>query len=356
MRALQRTVALACTVSLLLAQEPAAPPLSAAGVIARYQTLPPTKRAEVTRNIERRLTRENYDLLQSIQGLQQGRAAYAMKAPLLWYEPREFAPVATARTVIRANAESHQRATRGMRPCQLLPDMAAAVTYDWQRGTTVADTTELSDDQRFTNMARGYAPGADHAVARVLAMLDQNPQQRQLGEYFEHLYADRDGAVFAGVTLYDAWRSGVKIEMPDTDTIAYARLVLGTEAYVAPIPDNRRRERLYQKLANGYAAHHEHRTLCMALAATFTAADPQLDPAWQNLVDRCHWLWQVHARDAKAVANHLRQAGGRSDLLFEVDAAMTKDKEPVHLHRQAMAQLADYLRQCLDRELREAGV
>lgn len=339
----------------LRAQE--TPPAPTPGdLLARCRQLDEAARSEVLRNLERRLARENHDVLQSIQSLQKGRAAYPARSPERWFDPREFAPAAAPRTLVAPSAAGHRRLTAGMQPFVLLPDLACSVGYDWQQGAAVRGDAELGPDQRLANLAHGYAPGADQALAQVLAAIDQDPTQRRLADYFEHRYADRDGAVFAGVSLYDAWRSGRKLEMPDTDAIAYARLLLGTQAYTSPIPADRRRQRLYEKMAAGFAAHHEHRTLCQALAATFLAAEPALDPSWQALVDRCHWLWQTHGRDPAAVAQHLRRAADRSALLQEVDAAMARDFDPVRRHRNALAELAAFLRQCLDQELRAAGV
>ncbi|MFY9345805.1 MAG: hypothetical protein WAT39_25160, partial [Planctomycetota bacterium] len=291
-----------------------------------------------------------------IQGRQRGRAAYPQPAGVRWYEPREFAPGAAPRGLVTANTPAHRQATAGMRPFVLLPDLHQAVAYDWQLGGPVQRSAEATDDQRAANYARGYAPGSDQALAAVLAALDQAPDQRQLANYFEHLYADRNGAVFAGVSLYDAWRAGRTLEMPDTDTIAFAKLCLGTAAFTAPLPGDRRRERLYRKMATGFAQHHEHRTLVQALAATFVCAEPGLDPAWQSLVDRGHWLWQQHGRNPEALAKWLATRTARADVLAEVDAARKADDSPGRQHREALAAMAAWLRQCLDRELRAAGV
>ncbi|HEU4516364.1 MAG TPA: hypothetical protein VFR77_03590, partial [Steroidobacteraceae bacterium] len=87
----------------------------------------------------------------------------------------------------------------------------------------------------------------------------------------------------------------------------------------------RRRERLYARISDAYAQHHEHRTMRLALAATFVAANPELDPSWQTLVERAHWLWQTHGRDPKAVAARLHRTPDRAALVREIDAALAKD-------------------------------
>lgn len=347
--------------ALAAGQQPAAPPATppppaSEELLARYGKLDRTQRSDVVRNLERRFVREDSDVLQSCQGRQKARAAYPVPTGPQWFEPREFAPSASPRSLVPKNSPSHRQATAGMVPFVLLPELHKAVAYDWRRGCAARRDADLNDDQRFANYANGYAPGADHALAQVLAVLDTDPWQRRAADYFEHLYADRDGAVFAGISLYDAWRSGTTQEMPDTDAIAFARLVLETSAYSAPLPGDRRRTRLYQKMATAYAGHHEHRTLRQALAATFVAAEPKLDPAWQSLVDRCHWLWQQNRRDPDALAKWLQRFAGRSDVLREVDAARKVDDGPGLEHRRSLADMATWLRRCLDQELTRAGI
>lgn len=337
------------------AQQPPTATATADALLARFARLDAASRSDVVRSLERRLARVDHELLQSIQSMQKGKGTYPLQGDRVWFDPAEFAPSAKPRAVIGAGTPQHQRATRGMQELGVPCDLDAAVVYDWRIGACARAANDLTEHQRFANLARGYAPGADHAVAQVLAALDTDPVQRRLADYFEHLYADREGTVFAGISLYDAWRSGIRIEMPDTDTIAFARLVLDTRSVVDPIPADRRRERLYARIADSYVLHHEHRTLRQALAAAFVAADPVLDPAWQTLVERAHWLWQTCGRDPKAVAARLLRTPDRGALVREVDAELAKDNAPMAAHRRSLAELAAFLRDQVDEALRAVG-
>lgn len=336
-------------------QQPDAP-VTSESLLARFHKLDAAARANVVRTVELRLARIDHELLQAIQSMQKGKSAYAPQAERPWFDPAEFAPSAKPRTLLAATTAEHRRATNGMQAQRVPADLDAAVVYDWGTGACVRTLQDLGDEQRFANLARGHVPGADQAVAQVLALLDTDPVQRRLGSYFEHLYADREGAVFAGISLYDAWRSGIRFEMPDTDAIAFARLVLDTRAVVDPIPADRRRERLYARISDGFAQHHEHRTMRLALAATFVAANPVLDPSWQTLVERAHWLWQTNGRDPKAVAARLLKTPDRGALVREIDAALAKDNTPMTKHRRMLADLASFVRACTDEALRSAGV
>jgi len=334
---------------------PTAPAPTAKTLLERFARLDKDQRSTVVRNMEKRLLREDDDILQRIQSRERGEAAYPLRTPPSWYEPRDYAPVATARTVVAPSSEAHRAATRQIKPFEFLPDLHCAIVYDWNAGKAARTGTSLDDAQRFANYVHGYPPGTDHAIAQVLEALDTDPLQRRLGSFFEHLYADRDGRVFAGVTLFDAWNSGIQVEMPDTDAIAYARLVLDTQSFVAPIPADRRRERLYARTKEGFASHREYRTLRLAAAAAFVAAEPRIDPIYEPLVKRSHWLWQKCEYQPKLLAERFAKTPDRTTLLLEVDAAITTQTDIIDSTRQSLRTMAEFLRALADNELGRAN-
>jgi len=341
----------------VVAQEQGTPPPvpEAKELIARHTKLDAERRSNVVRNMERRLQRESDETLQRIQSAQQGKAAYPVASQPVWFDEGIFATGAAARSLVAQDSETHRRMTRGMHPFEFLPNLVAGVYYDWRQGVAVRRPTDLTDDERFANYAHGYTHGTDHLVAQVLAALDKDPMQRRLGTYFEHLYADRNGAVFAGVSLFDAWRAGTTLEMPDTDAIAYAQLVLGTQSFVAPLPDNRRRDRLYDKMNEGYTSHRDYRTLRLAIAASFVAATPRIDATYEPLVARCHWLWQKHDLDLAKVRDYVLGTADRAEFMKRVDEAMKTEGDLVTARRTVLTDIATFLRALADRELRAAN-
>jgi hypothetical protein len=214
---------------------------------------------------------------------------------------------------------------------------------------------ELGDDERFANYVHGYAPGADQVVAQALEALDTDPQQQKLAAYFEHLYADREGRVFEGVTLFDAWHSGIVVEMPDTDAIAYARSILLTQSFVSPIPADRRRERLYARIKEGFAAHREYRSLRLAAAAALVAAEPRIEVTYEPLCRRSHWLWQKCEYQPKALAQRFNKTPDRTTLLDEIDAAIKAEPDVIDTTREALRATAGFLRALADYELGRAN-
>jgi len=342
----------------LPAQQPAAaaPAAPTAELLwKRYQQLTADQRQGVLRAMERRLLREDGDILQRIQGRQRGRTAYPQLPQPSWFEPIEYAPIAAPRHVEASSTDLHQAAVRRMKPFEFLPDLHATVVYDWGLGKAVRIADSLSDDDRFENLIHGYVPGSDEAVAQVLEALDTDPQQRKLGSYFAHLYADRSGNVFAGTTMFDAWYSGVQVEMPDTDVIAFARRVLGSTSFTSPIPDGSRRAKLYQSMRDAFATHRDYRTLRLAAAGAFVLAEPRIDPIYEPLVRRFHWLWPQLDYQPKLLADRLGKTKDRAAFLAEVDATIRSTTDTIEATRQTFLETSSFLLLLADYELGRAG-
>lgn len=345
---------------LLVQQDPPSvppPPPPPEELIAAFGKLPADQQQSVLRAVERRLQREPAEVVQRIVGSVQGMAAYPPKPEPTFFQPKEFAPVAAARQVLPAGSDRHRAGTAGIKPLLWLADLHCCVVYDWSIGKAVRVKDALTEAESFANMAHGYPPGTDQAVAQVLATIDDDPEQRRLAQYFEHLYADRDGRVFAGVSLFDAWYSGVQLEMPDVEAIAFARQFLKTQSFVSPIPADRRRERLYQQIKQAFADHREYRTLRLAAAAAHVAADPPLDVTYQPLLGRCHWLWAEVDQDPKAFAKWLRERKDRSGLLSDIDQRLRRDQDAIAQRDaavQALRELALFVRTLAAAELQRA--
>ena len=242
------------------------------------------------------------------------------------HDEKVFAPVAKTRVRIPSTDPRAEKVRAEFPHVRLLRDLEPFAVYDWLHGEAVQRQDPLSVRDRFGNLACGYPPSADGAVARLLAILDRDGDQRDVASFCEHLYADRDGRVFEPVTLYEAWYSGRVVEVPDVDAIAFARTILQTDSFVSPIPEGRRRDRLYDQIRAAMKKHREYRTLCEAAAAAFVAAEPQLDPTYHPLVDRMHLLWAECGHDPVEFGKRLTESD-RSELIAQLDERATKTPE-----------------------------
>ena len=102
------------------------PPITTESLLARFERLGRDQREAVVRSMEKRLAREDGDILQRIQSRQRGEAAYPPRPAAVWFEPRDSAPVATARQRPAAGTDAHRAATRRMNAIEFLPDLQAA--------------------------------------------------------------------------------------------------------------------------------------------------------------------------------------------------------------------------------------
>jgi hypothetical protein len=327
-----------------------------AELVAGFRRLPAAAQAEAVGRIERRLQDDADPVRLRIAALAAGLAPPPAAPVPTFHDPKEFAPVAPARTLVTPELALHKTVAAQFPPPPFLRDLHAAVRYDWAAGQPVRANAPPTVLDRFEDLAAGFPPGADAAVAAILAEIDRDGDQRQIAVWLERLYADRDGRVFAGIRLYDAWYSGRTVEVPDVDAIAFARRILHTESFVSPIPGDRRRDRLYRQIKDAFALHREYRTLRQAAAATFVTASPDLDPLYQPLVPRLQLLWGLCGFDAAQLARRLDD-GDRAALLESLDEALgdERNQELRYSVRDALEAAARSARRVCAEELARAA-
>ncbi len=191
--------------------------------------------------------------------------------------------------------------------------LRSAWSYDWSLGRPVRARgfDPLADG--FENALAGYPPDLGLVRVLVLARLDRGEERRALAA-FGHAYADREGTVFPGVTLFDAWNSGTKIEMPDIDALGVLHdLEDDWRSFVSPVPP-RDQPRLYARLQTLFEPARRYRTLREAIADTFAVGEPVgLGVHGPNLT-RFHALWDELASDPAAMAARLPDAAADQDF------------------------------------------
>jgi len=307
-------LALLCCVTHARAQDAATP----ASLKKRFDALPEASQPAALADALRRIGELKDPTLLRVEAFGDPAASFPAQKERVHHSPAEFAPVAPARKRIDADDPRNKKVRAEFPRVRLLRDLAPQVAYDWLHGEAVALPAPLSTRERFANLCAGYPPSADRAVAKLLAVLDRDADQRDIASWSEHAYADRDGRVFDGISLYEAWYSGRVVEVPDVDAIAFARRILLTDSFVSPIPDGRRRDRLYDQIRATLKKHREYRTLCESAAAAFVAAEPELAPTYQPLVDRMQLLWSEHGNDPGSFAKKLTESD-RAELLAQLD-------------------------------------
>lgn len=291
---------------------------TAASLRKRFDALPEATQPTALADALRRIGELQDPTLLRVEAYGDPAASFPAQKERVHHSTAEFAPVAPSRKRIAEDDPRNKKVRSDFPTVRLLRDLVPQVAYDWLHGEAATVPTPISTRERFFNLCAGYPPAADRAVAKLLAVLDRDADQRDIASWSEHAYADRDGRVFDGVTLYEAWYSGRVVEVPDVDAIAFARRILVTDSFVSPIPEGLRRDRLYDQIRATLKRHREYRTLCESAAAAFVAAEPELDPTYQPLVDRMQLLWSEHGNDPASFAKKLTESD-RAELLAQLD-------------------------------------
>jgi len=185
----------------------------------------------------------------------------------------------------------------------------SAWAYDWTTGE-LRRTQRLDDpDRLFRNALHGFPPDLDLAEALVVRALDRGEERKALTA-FAHAYTDREGHVFTGLTLYDAWASASNMEMPDVDILGvYHDLVGDWSRYKAPIPTAAHDE-LYEKIGELFADAHHYRGLRTALARCYLTGLPVLRDGYDGSRERFHALWDEKESTPAKLAEALPDAKG----------------------------------------------
>ncbi len=166
---------------------------------------------------------------------------------------------------------------------------------------------ERESDRLFANALSGYVPDVDLARALVLQRLDQGDEQEALAA-FAHAYTDRSGNVYTGITLYDAWSSGKRIEMPDVDALGIVHTLLDEwRRWKAPVPE-RKHDSLYERIEELFVPAHRYRELREAVADAYFIGVPPPRGGYGPNNERFHALWGEHDSDVDALAELLPEA------------------------------------------------
>ncbi len=322
------TLLLLPLLSLVLPGTQGEDPPPPAEMAQQYARLSNVKKALVVRALENRAAEDADPYVRRVTNLRRGFRGYPERERDRYHDPSIWAPgVAPARTEVQRGTARHNAVRKKIPKVPYLDDLNRSVTYDWGRGVVVRESEAPTFDEIFARAARGYLPGSDEAVARVLQELDRDPRARPVADWFAHLYADLEAKVYEGVTLYEAWYSGEIVDVPDVDAIPFERKVLGTASFVSPIPADGKRTHLYQQIQAAARLYRVYRTLREAAAAAFVHRDPVIDPVYRELLPRFHFLWEEAGHDPERLAERLAELGSRDALLHYVDGAVRAGDE-----------------------------
>lgn len=221
---------------------------------------------------------------------------FEVRGPLPYFDPLLHAP---GQPIPRKRLEEGDKELERLRERYFDPvperRLRPHYYYDWPSGKVMQEAGERDVEREFHNALQGFPPDLDLAEALVEQMLDDGSERKALAA-FGHAYTDRNGNVFTGITLYDAWSSGKDFETPDVDTLGIVHTVLDEwKKWEAPVLSISKQRKLATQIEEIFVPAHNHRSLRTALARVYLIGNPVLRDGYAANLDRFHALWELHS-------------------------------------------------------------
>lgn len=320
------TLLLAAGVPQEAAQDEAGP-LDAA--FQAFQEAPKeTQKAVIAEIIERVEASDDASLKQLLELRDQAREELKVvpRPSPKYYDPEVWAPGLYRRRFADPEDSGTSMVTGMYRPWESKPPFMARIEYDFGDDVGLDSGVDPSLQDALWDLLYGYPPGADVLVAYLAMKWDFDEGMDPYARHFSHLYCDLSGNAYREVTLYDALASGESMDMPDVDVIPYARLILKDKSFKSPIPPNARRERLYEKIKNGFLEFFRHRTWIEAAANLYVNPEAEIRPEHEPLRKRLLYAFALDGGDLDKIRSRFVKAKERRDFIRQVDGLAINDR------------------------------
>lgn len=202
----------------------------------------------------------------------------------------------------------------------------SAWVYDYGSRELYRLPGEADPTRVFENALAGAPPGWDYVEALVERTLDDGSQQKLL-EAFGHAYTDRDGNVYPGITLYEAWASRSAIEMPDVDNLGIVHVLVGDwDTWKPPVSDDLQPS-LYAKVGELFRTAQNHRGLRHALARCYLFGSTELRDSYTGgHLENFHALWEEVSSTPATLAERLPAVDAWREFLQDLGERMAADE------------------------------
>ena len=347
----------------LAAQEAASPAEPSDELIrAAWERLAPEERRDVVERFRQEVrwseTFQNRLLAFVLAGQERDPGLWQSQSPAPYFDPALHAPAQPIPRKELAAGDPRvvkQRQTFFFRVPERELESAWVYDYAARELSRVADVDEAG--RTFRNGLRGFPPDLDLAEALVELRLDDGAQRAALSA-FGHAYTDRDGRVYTGLTLYDAWASGGAMEMPDVDCLGIVHVVLDDWSTWRSVVPERQHDALYERIGELFQDARRHRGLRNALARCYLAGEVVLRDGYAVHLERFHALWDSVSSSPEELAAKLPDAKGWSAFLAGWDERCKAEPELLEQGRRRRATLvrdAGAVRRTLLGILRDSG-
>jgi hypothetical protein len=161
---------------------------------------------------------------------------------------------------------------------------------------------------------QGSWDGSKEFSPRCEGVLDHDESMAVIADYFAHTYRDRDGNIYTGIRLFDAWNAETDFGISDVEGIAFLRNILDERRIESPI-DDRYHTKLYQRISDYFARFREYQQLRHTLAALQLDPNAKIDILYEGLRDSLNDAWIMQQFDPRRMMNYLRQHPTRPEFL-----------------------------------------
>lgn len=243
-------------------------------------------------------------------------------------DPRTYAPPGMYKRRF-AKGSATSLVTSTYRPWESAPIFSMRIEYDFGINAGLDAGNDPSPPDALWDLLFGYPPDSDLVVAWLNLKWDFDEEMDVRASHFSHVYCNLNDTCYADITLYDAFASQEGMDMPDVDVIAYARNVLDDRSYRSPIPASRRRQRLYEKIKQGFLEYFQHRTWIDAAANVYVNPEAELRPEHEPLRDRLLYAFAIDGGDVEKIRKRFEKAGSRNGFIRAIDDLIIEDEKEV---------------------------
>jgi len=161
--------------------------------------------------------------------------------------------------------------------------------------------------------------------AAAEALIDNRSLQAS-AFYFDHVYRDRKGQVYPGISLGDIWGSQTTFGISDADAIAWMVTVDEDHSLISPIPADQQRP-LYRRIEDDYVRLRDVRSLRRALAARYL--EPLGDPPAQfgAVCELLDLAWRQQDQDTSKMRRFLQRFPQRATFFAAVRQLATVQQQ-----------------------------
>jgi hypothetical protein len=309
--------------------QPRVPLLAEVELESAWNGLDAQAKARTVALLEEKLARLKTRQMGLLRGLVRGSETESATWPLaqqpVFYDPKVHAPQQPIpRRWLDTENPLAQQVLAEMRPKPSGLEIYQHVVYDWARASIERLASAPDPDGIFRNALHGIPPEFDVARALLLRALDAKHAFDVLAA-LGHAYTDREGNVYPGLTLYDAWASGRVIEMPDVDALGFVHDVFDDwETWRAPIP-NTDHDALYGQIGALFKQARRYRELREALADCFLLPESPVGGEYEALFTNLHALWMQYDENVDSLGRSLPGPDGWAAFL---DSWVAECKRP----------------------------